>query len=157
MSRYLLIFLKKMVSEIKRPLLWKGLDPSLRYMYNVVHYGLSSIVEYGTTNYVINCATFLCIRPSCTLGVSTYPQKEKKKPGTHHIKYHFCPMTPSCVVSQYALGSLGDSHYFLLRMLLSYDMNQVYFGSGFPKVYQCIIGIIYFRGFASFSMVNVVV
>ena len=145
-----------MVSEIKRPPIWKGLDPPLRYMYNVVHYGLSSIVEYGTTIYVVNCVTFLCIRPSCTLGVSRYSQKEKKKKKTvtHHIKYH---MTPSCVVSQYVLGSLGDSHYFLLRMSLSYDMNQVYFGSGFPKVYQCIIGIIYFRGFASFSMVNVVV
>jgi hypothetical protein len=43
-------------------------------------------------------------------------------------------MTPSCVVSQYVLGSLGDPHYFLLRMLLSYDMNQVYFGSGVPKI-----------------------
>ena len=128
-------------------------------MCNVVHYGLSSIVEYGTTIYVVNCVTFLCISPSCTLGVTTYPQKKKKKtnPGTHHIKYHFWPMTPSCVVSQYVLGSLGDSHYFLFRMLLSYDMNKVYLGSRFPKVYQCIIGIIVFRRFASFSMVNVVV
>jgi hypothetical protein len=91
-------------------------------------------------------------------GLYVSSEKEKKnKPGTHHIKYHFCPMTPSCVVSQYVLGSLGDSRYFLFRMLLSYDMNKVYFGSGFPKVYQCSIGIIFFRGFASFSMVNVVV
>jgi hypothetical protein len=61
-------------------------------------------------------------------------EREKEtKPSTHNIKYNFCPMTPSCVVSQYLLGGLGDSHYFLLRMLLSYDMNQVYFGSGFPK------------------------
>jgi hypothetical protein len=64
-----------MVSEIKRPPLWKGLDQPLRYMYNVVHYGLSSIVEYGISNLVNQC-----IRPSCTLGVSTYPQKKKKNP-----------------------------------------------------------------------------
>jgi hypothetical protein len=89
-------------------------------------------------------------------GLYISSEREKKQPGIHHIKYHFFPMTPSCVVSKYALGSPGDSHYFLFRMLLSYDMNQVYFGSGFPKVYQCIIGIIYFGGFASFSMVNVV-
>ena len=82
-----------MVFEIKRPPLWKGLDPPLRYMYNVVHYGLSSIVEYGTTicMYVVNCATFLCIRPSCTLGVSTYPQKEKKNPGQSPYKVPCLP------------------------------------------------------------------
>jgi hypothetical protein len=91
MSRYLLIFLKKMVSEIKRPPLWKGLDPPLRYMCNVVHYGLSSIVEYGTTIYVVNCVTFLCISPSCTLGVSTYPQKKKYKPGHSPYKVPFLP------------------------------------------------------------------
>jgi hypothetical protein len=34
-------------------------------------------------------------------------------------------MRLSCVVSQYLLGNLGDAHYFLLRMLLSYDMKQV--------------------------------
>jgi hypothetical protein len=64
-----------------------------------------------------------CIRPSCTLGVSTYPQKKKEK--IHYIKYHFFSMRFSCVVSQYVLFNLGDSHYFLQRMLLSYDMNQV--------------------------------
>jgi hypothetical protein len=42
-------FLKKMVSEIKRPPLWEDLDPPLRYMYIVVQCGLSSIVVYGTT------------------------------------------------------------------------------------------------------------
>jgi hypothetical protein len=34
-------------------------------------------------------------------------------------------MRLSCVVSQYLLVNLGDPHYFLQRMLLSYDMNQV--------------------------------
>jgi hypothetical protein len=67
------------------------------------------------------------------LYISSEKEKNTTNPGTHHIKYHFFHMTPSCVVSQYALGSLGDPHYFLLRMLLSYDMNQVYFGSGVPK------------------------
>ena len=32
----------------------------------------------------------------------------------------------SFVVTQYALCTLWDSHYFLLRMLLRYDMNQLY-------------------------------
>jgi hypothetical protein len=76
-----------------------------------------------------------CIRPSCTLGVTTYPQKKEKKtkPGTLHIKYHLCSIRLSCVVSQNVLGSLGDPHYFLLRMLLSYDKNQVYLVVGSLK------------------------
>jgi hypothetical protein len=53
-----------------------------------------------------------CIRPSCTLGVSTYPQKKKKKQ-IHYIKYHLFSMKLSCVVSQYLLGNLGDPHDFL--------------------------------------------
>jgi hypothetical protein len=60
-------------------------------------------------------------------GLYISSEKENKQTsGTHHIKYQFCSMRLSCVVSQYLLGSLGDSHYFLLRMLLSYDMNQRY-------------------------------
>jgi hypothetical protein len=35
----------KMVSELRRPPLWKGLDPPLRYMYIVVQCCLSSIVD----------------------------------------------------------------------------------------------------------------
>ena len=38
-------FLKKMVSEIKRPPLWRDMYPPLRYMYIIVQCGLSSIVE----------------------------------------------------------------------------------------------------------------
>ena len=30
------------------------------------------------------------------------------------------------VASQYLLCTVGDSHYSLLRMLLPYDMNQLY-------------------------------
>jgi hypothetical protein len=84
---------------------------------------------------IISELVIQCISLSCTLGVSKYPQKKKKKtnPSTHHIQYHFCSMRLSCVVSQYLLGSLGDSHYFLLRMLLSYDMNQVYLVVGSLK------------------------
>jgi hypothetical protein len=44
-----------MVSELKRPPLWKDLDPLLRYMYIVVQCDLSSIVEYGATIYVVDC------------------------------------------------------------------------------------------------------
>ena len=68
-----------------------------------------------------------CVRLSCTLGGSAYPQE---KPDTHHIKYHFCSMRLSFVVSQYLLCTLWDSHYFLLRMLLPYDMNQLYMVAG---------------------------
>jgi hypothetical protein len=53
--------------------------------------------------------------------VSIYPQTD-----THHIKYHFCSMRLSFVFSHYLLCTLWDSHYFLLRMLLPYDMNQLY-------------------------------
>jgi hypothetical protein len=60
-------------------------------------------------------------------GLYISKEKENKQtPATHHIKYQFCSMRLSCVVSQYLLVSLGDSHYFLLRMLLSYDMNQIH-------------------------------
>ena len=51
---------------------------------------------------------------------------QKKSPNTHHTKYHFCSMRLSCLATQYLLCTLGDSHYFLLRMLLPYDMNQLY-------------------------------
>ena len=103
-------------------------------MYIVVQCDLSSIVEYGTTTSVVDCVKFpvlvnQCVRPSCCLGGSTYPKKKnqkKTKPSTHHIMYHFCSMRLGLVVSRYLLGTLGDSHYFLQRMLLSYDMNQVY-------------------------------
>jgi hypothetical protein len=58
----------------------------------------------------------------------------KKNPNTHHIKYHLCSMRLSFVVTQYSLCTLGDSHYFLLRMLLPYDMNQLYMVAG-PQMY----------------------
>jgi hypothetical protein len=55
-------------------------------------------------------------------GLYISSEKEKK---IHYIEYHFFSMRLSCVVSQYVLVNLGDPHYFLQRMLLSYDMNQV--------------------------------
>ena len=69
-----------MVSEIKRPPLWKGLDLPLIYMYIAVHCGMSSIVEYGTTISAVDWVHFSvqvnpCVRPPCTLGGSTYPKK----------------------------------------------------------------------------------
>ena len=68
-----------MVSGLKRPPLWKGMDPLLRYMYIVIQCCVSSIVEYGETNYVVDCVKCSvlmnkCFRPSCSLGGSTYPQ-----------------------------------------------------------------------------------
>jgi hypothetical protein len=129
-------FLKQMVSEIKRPPLLKDLDPPLRYMYIVVQCGLSSIVEYGTAISVVDCVQLSvsvnkCVRPSCTLGGSTY--HEEKNPGTHPIKYHFCSMRLSFVVSQYVLCTLGNSHYCILRMLLPCAMNKVYMVVGLLK------------------------
>ena len=105
------------------------------HMYIVIQCGRSSIVEYGTTVSVVDCVKFSvllnqCVMPSCSLGGSTYPQKKTKKktkkpmPGTHHIMYHFCSTRLGFVVSRYLLGTLGDSHYFLLLMLLSYVMEQ---------------------------------
>jgi len=43
-----------MVSELKRPPLWKCPDPPLGYMYIAVQCGLSSIIEYGATIYVVD-------------------------------------------------------------------------------------------------------
>jgi hypothetical protein len=65
------------------------LDPPLKYMYIVVQCGLSSIVEYGTTISVLDCVKFSvlvnqCVRPSCSLGGYTYPQK-KTKPDTQPV------------------------------------------------------------------------
>jgi hypothetical protein len=82
-----------------------------------------------TTISVVDCVKLSvlvnkCFSHSCTLGGATY--HGEKHPGTHHIKCHFCSTSFSCVVSHYLLGSLGDSNYFLSRMLLSYDMNQMY-------------------------------
>ena len=78
------------------------------HLYIVVQCGLSSICEDGTMNSVVDCVQFSvlvnkCVRPSCSLGGSTYPQqqqkKKKTKPGTYHIMYHFCSMRLGFVVS----------------------------------------------------------
>ena len=45
-------------------------------------------------------------------------------------------MRLSFLATQYLLCTLGDSHYVLLRMLLPYDMNQLYMVAGplkYPK------------------------
>ena len=90
----LLIFLKKVVSEIKWAPLWKCLDPPLRYMYIVVQCGLSSIVEYGTTISVVDCVNFSVlvnqyVRLSCSLGGYTYPQKNKAGHSPYNVYFLF--------------------------------------------------------------------
>ena len=127
MSPYVLIFLKKngfwnktapfmersgSTSEIHVPCrtLWSVVNCWIRY--NDLCCKLCNISD------LVN----QCMWPSCTLGVSTYPQKKKTK---SLYKVPFFSMRLSCVVSQYILCNLGDPHYFLWRMLLSYDMNQV--------------------------------
>jgi hypothetical protein len=103
----------------------------------VVQCGSSSIVEYEATIYVVDCvkcsaSVNKCVRLSCTLGGSAYPQKD---PDTHHIKYHFCSMRLNFVVSQYLLlysmalyesFTLGYSHHSLWLMLLFYDTNRTF-------------------------------
>ena len=77
-----------MVSEIKRiPLMeMSGSAYEIHvHLYIVVQCGLSSICEDGTTNSVVDCVQFSvlvnkCVRPSCSLGGSTYPQQQQKKP-----------------------------------------------------------------------------
>ena len=71
-----------MVSEIKRPPLWNGLDQPLRYMHIVVQCGISSVVENSPTISVVDCVKVYvlvnqCVRPSCTLGGSTYHKKTR--------------------------------------------------------------------------------
>ena len=117
------------------------MDPLLRYMYIVVQCGLSSIVEYGATIYVVDCVKCFvlvnkCVRPSCTLG--SLHILNKNIPGTHHIKYNFCSLRLSFVVLQYLLCSLGESHYSLSRMLLPYNMNQLYMVVG-PLKYTKVL------------------
>jgi hypothetical protein len=90
-SRYLLTFLKKMVSEMSGFASEKHV-----HMYIVIQCCQSSIVEYGTTVSVVDCVKFSalvnqCVMPSCSLGGSTYPQKEKKKAGhsPYNVSYLF--------------------------------------------------------------------
>jgi hypothetical protein len=52
------------------------------HVYIVVQCGLV-IVEYGTAISVVDCVKFSvlpnqCVRPSCSFGGSTYPQKNNK-------------------------------------------------------------------------------
>jgi hypothetical protein len=104
-----------MVSEIKwAPPLWKCLDPPLRYMYIVVQFVLSTIVEYGTTISVVDCVKFSVlvnqyVRSSCSLGGSTCPQKNKAGHSTYNVSFLFY----ETIVSRYLLDTLGDSHYFI--------------------------------------------
>ena len=88
--------------------------------YSVVCHQLLNTVQRS----LVDCVKFSVlvnhgVRPSCSLGGSTYPQKNKNKQtnktklGTHHIMYHFCSMRLGFVVSRYLLGTLEDSHCFL--------------------------------------------
>jgi hypothetical protein len=95
-----------MVSEIKRPPLWKGLDPPLGYIYIVVQCGLSSIVEYATTICAVDCVKYS--------GLNVLSGAlQRQRPDTKHMMYHFCSLKLGFVVSRYLLDTLGDSHYIL--------------------------------------------
>ena len=127
---------------------WKCLDPPLRYMYIVVQCGLSSIVEDGTTISVVDCVKFSvlvnqCVRPSCNIGCSIYPQK-KQKDSRRTVSFLFY-----------------ETWFCFLMIFIRYFRELAYepsiYGNGSLKVHQGIIGIIFLRGVASFSMVNAVV
>ena len=88
------ISIKKIVSEIKRiPLMeMSGSASEIHvHLYIVVQCGLSSICEDSTTISVVDRVKFSvlvnkCVRPSCSLGGSTYHKKKpntQTKPGTH--------------------------------------------------------------------------
>ena len=122
-----------MVSEITPPMMKMSGSASEIHVHCRRVCGLSSLVEYGTTMFVVDCVKFSvlvnqCVRPSCSLG-DLHILKKNTKPDTLQIMYHFCSMRLGFVVSRYLLGTLRDSHCFLLRML-SYDMNQVYMVMG---------------------------
>ena len=59
-SRYLLTFLKKMVSEMSGSASEKHV-----HMYIVIQCGRSSIVEYGTTVSVVDCVKFSVLVNQC--------------------------------------------------------------------------------------------
>ena len=59
-----------------------------------VHCRLSSIVEYGTMISVVDCVKCSvlvnhCVRPSCSLGGSTYPQKNKAVHSPYNVSFLF--------------------------------------------------------------------
>jgi hypothetical protein len=63
-------------------------------MYIVVQCCQSSIVEYGTTISVVDCVKFSVlvnhgVRPSCSLGGSTYPQKKKARHSPYNVSFLF--------------------------------------------------------------------
>ena len=72
-----------MVSEITPPMIKMSGSASEMHVHCRTVCGLSSIVEYGTTMFVVDCVKFSilvnqCVRPSCSLGGSTYPKKKHK-------------------------------------------------------------------------------
>ena len=63
-------------------------------MYIVVQCGLLSIVEYGTYISVVDCVKCSAlvnhrVRPSCSLGGSTYPQKKKAGHSPYNVSIVF--------------------------------------------------------------------
>ena len=119
--------------------------------------GLSSIVEYGTTTSVVDCLKFpvlvnQCVRPSYSLRGSTltYPQKNKARHSPYNVSFFFYE-TWFCFLTIFIRYFRGLTLFSITNVVvLWYEPGM--FGSGFPKVYQCIIAIIYLRGIASFSI-----
>ena len=119
--------------SIKKWGFWNKTDPS----YGNVWIRLWDTCKICTLSYSVVCRQFVkavqqslvdcvkfsvlvnkCVRPSCSLGGSTYPKKtnnkkQQNKARDSPYKYHFCSMRLGFVVSRYLLGTLGDSHYFL--------------------------------------------
>ena len=129
-------------------------------MYIVVHWGLSSIVEYGTTISVVGCVKFSvlmnqCVRPSCGLEGSTYPQKNKAGHSPYNVSFLFYE-TWFCCLTIFIRYFRGLALLSITNVVLWYEPG-IYGSQWVPKVRQGIIGIIYLRGITLFSMVNVLV
>ena len=108
---------KKKFWKKNGPPLWKCLDLPLRYMYIVVQCGW---IRYN--DLCCRLCKIFCFMPSCSLGGSTYPQKNKAGHSPYNVSFLFYETWFCCLT---IFIRLEDSHYFLLRMLF-YDMNQVY-------------------------------
>jgi hypothetical protein len=107
-----------------------------------------------TVFYLNEFKIFKCFRPSCSLGVSTYPQKNLGH-SPYKVPFLFYE-TWFCCHTICIMYSRGLTLFYITNVIALW-YEPVIYGSGSPKVHQGIIGIIYFRGLTSFSMVNVVV
>jgi hypothetical protein len=92
-----------------------------------------------------------CIRPSCSLEDSTFPQQQQITKGLSisllFYETWFCCLM---IVIRYFTKFRGLTLCSIMNVVLWHEPGI--YGSGPPKVRKGIIGIIYLRGPASFSV-----